>query len=294
MEQAITNGAKPKQSKIISLKNKFRLKRGALVLPYFVLALIFVVTPLFILLVQAFISFDGGFTLSNITRVFTGGGLRLFLRSMYIAGVTTIICLVIAYPVALLLASKKIKVPLFIITLFIVPMLINVVIRTFALREIFLWIERSITRSRGEPFSLHNDFKIIVALCLDYFPFMLLPIYTVLRSQDWTLLEASSDLGASNIRTLTKVTFPLSIPGIISGITMVFMPAISNFAIPLIVIPVGDGSELLYGNRIWFMFGSRATYNQGAAYALFLLAVILVSFVLIAKLTKGKSKGLVF
>jgi len=292
--EAITNGAKQNSGKMNSLKNKLRLKRGALVIPYFVLALIFIVTPLFIVLVQAFISFDGGFTMNNITRVFTGGGLRLFFRSMYIAGVTTIICLVIAYPVALLLASKKIKVPLIIIILFIVPMLINVVIRTFALREIFLWIERSIAQSRGESFSLPNDFKIIVALCLDYFPFMLLPIYTVLRTQDWTLLEASSDLGASNIKTLAKVTFPLSIPGIISGITMVFMPAISNFAIPLIVLPVIDGSELLYGNRIEFMFRSRATYNQGAAYSLFLLAVILISFVLIAKLTRGKSKGIAF
>ena len=170
-------------------------------------------------------------------------------------------------------------------------MLINVVLRTFALREIFMWIERTIAERRQEVFSLGDDFKIVTALVMDYFPFMLLPIYTVLRTQDKSLQEAASDLGASKVGVFFRVILPLSVAGIISGVMMVFLPAISNFAIPQIVLRVVGAESQLLGDMIWRQFGTSATYNMGAAYGLILLLIVVVSVTIITKFTKGKAKG---
>ncbi|MCL2861448.1 MAG: ABC transporter permease [Firmicutes bacterium] len=265
--------------------------RGVFILPYLILAILFIIVPLVFLFIQAFISFEGGFTFNNFLSFSEMGGWSLLWRSIRIAGITTLICLVIAYPVALILSSKEMKVPLIVIMFFIVPMLINVVLRTFALREIFMWIERAVRESRGEVFNLSDDFKIITALILDYFPFMLLPIYTILRTQDKSLQEAAADLGASKIRVFLKVVLPLSVAGIISGIMMVFLPAISNFAIPYIVMEFFNAESQLLGNLIWHQFSSRTTYNVGAAYGLILLLLVATSVAIITKFTKGKAKG---
>jgi len=273
------------------LRKIFRFQRGYFVLPYLFLAAIFIIVPLIILFVQAFMSFEGDFTFDNFRSFSEVGGWSLLWRSVQIAGLTTLICLLIAYPVALILSSKNLKVPIIIIMFFIVPMLINVVLRTFALREIFIWIERLVRESRGEIFHLSDNFKIVTALILDYFPFMLLPIYTILRTQDRSLSEAASDLGASKLRVFIKIVLPLSLSGIISGIMMVFLPAISNFAVPYVVMEFFNADYQLLGNLIWDQFSSRATYNVGAAYGLILLLLVATSVAIITKFTKGKAKG---
>ncbi|MBO6248025.1 MAG: ABC transporter permease [Bacteroidales bacterium] len=235
-------------------------KRSSWALPYFIFLVLFVVLPLLLIALYAIRDGSGGFTLSNITRFFTDSdALSTFAVSIEVAVENTLICLLLGYPAAWILANKDLNKSAVTAILFILPMWINALMRTLATAELF--------NSLG--FTLGKG-TLIFGMVYDYLPFMIYPIYNVLLKMDKSYGEAAADLGATPSEVFRKVTLPLSMPGIFSGILMVFMPTVSTFAI----------SEFLTNNKIK-LFGTiiqeninSSMWNYGAALSLIMLVII--------------------
>ena len=221
---------------------------------------IFVVLPLVLVLVYAFQDGNGHFTLSNITKFFSDSdALSTFAVSIEVAIENTLICILLGYPAAWILANKDLNRSAVTIVLFILPMWINALMRTLATAELFNML--GITLGKG---------TLLFGMVYDYLPFMIYPIYNVLNKMDKSYAEAAQDLGATPWEVFWKVTVPLSMPGVTSGILMVFMPTVSTFAI----------SEFLTNNKIK-LFGTiiqeninSSMWNYGAALALIMLVII--------------------
>jgi len=235
-------------------------KRSTWVIPYFIFLVLFVVLPLVLIAVYAFQDGYGSFTLSNVFAFFTDPKIvNSFLVSLEVALENTIICILIGYPVAYILANKSLNKSAVTAVLFILPMWINALMRTMATAEIFSWL--GIGLGKG---------TLLFGMAYDYLPFMIYPIYNQLNKMDPSYSEAAQDLGAKPSEVFLKVTLPLSMPGVVSGIMMVFMPTVSTFAV----------SEILTNNTIQ-LFGSviqeqfyNMMWNQGAALALVMLILI--------------------
>ncbi len=243
---------------------KFSFKRKYFAFPYAFLCVVFVVVPLILMLYFAFTDFEGAFTFDNFACFFTEKETQNVLwRSIGIAALATIICFALAYPLAYVLSRAPFNRIAVLVVLFVTPMWINSLLRIYAIRTVF----ELIGISRG-------TFAVILGLVYDFFPFMLLPIYTILSNMDKSYLEASSDLGASPIGSFFKVTFPLSMPGVVSGILMVFMPAVSTIGITEML---GDKDVYLFGNLINDYLGEFYTWNIGAAYSFIMLILIALS-----------------
>ncbi len=259
-------------------KRKIRgVKRTAFAMPYLALSVIFVVVPLFIMLYYAFTDLDGGFTLDNFAHFFSRPNIMAVMgKSFLVALLTTVVCFLLAYPLALALSSTALNKKFILVMLFIMPMWINSLLRTYAMKIVL------------HILSVSNAWTAVtVGLVYDFFPFMLLPLYSALSGMDKSLIEASQDLGASPVKTLFKVKLPLSLPGIVSGVLMVFMPTVSTFAISDIL---GDTSTYLFGNVIDQWFRNSGGWHIGSAYSFILLALIAVTVVIANKLTKGKKE----
>ena len=243
---------------------KISFKRKYFAFPYAFLCIVFVVVPLAILLYFAFTDFEGAFTFSNFACFFTESDTQNVLwRSIGMAALATLICFVLAYPLAYILASSPFKKIAILVVLFITPMWINSLLRIYAIRTLF----EMIGLSRG-------GFAVVIGLVYDFFPFMLMPIYTSLANMDKSYLEASYDLGASPIKSFFSVTFPLSLSGVVSGILMVFMPAVSTIGITEML---GNKDIYLFGNLINDYLGEFYTWNIGAAYSFIMLILIALS-----------------
>ncbi len=249
-----------------------------LVYPYLVWAFIIIVLPMVIILFYAFTT-DGNsvinvkFTFDNFVRFFSDPiFLNVLLRSIEIALVTTLICILIAYPAAYFIASLKNgqSMAVLLVTL---PQLINMLVRTYAWRGILL-------NTNFSP-----KLKIYIGMVYNFLPFMILQIYTSLSKMDKSLIVAAKDLGCDNKKAFLKVTLPLSIPGVISGITLVFLPAVSSFFIPKLL---GGGSYVLVGNLIENYFITTGDWNFGAAISLVMTIVILISMYFTRKLDYDK------
>ncbi|MBQ6286116.1 MAG: ABC transporter permease [Bacteroidales bacterium] len=242
-------------------------KRSNWAIPYFIFLVLFVVLPLVLIVVYALQDGNGGFTLSNITRFFTDSdALSTFAVSVEVAIENTVICLLLGYPAAYILADKNLNKSAVTVILFILPMWINALMRTLATAELFNVF--GFTLGKG---------TLLFGMVYDYLPFMIYPIYNVLLKMDKSYAEAASDLGATPVQVFTKVTLPLSIPGISSGILMVFMPTVSTFAI----------SEFLTNNKIK-LFGTiiqeninSSMWNYGAALSLIMLVIIGLTTILL-------------
>ena len=217
-------------------KTKPHFSRKLLAIPYALFLIVFVVIPLFIVLYYAFTDNSGHFTLKYIRLFFneSGEGLKGFLhsynfktivRSLFISFMSTIICLLIAYPVAYAIAHSKIKNKSTLLLLFIVPMWVNFVLRINALKEFFVWIG---TYNKSDAWNVTNT---IIGMVYDFLPFMILPIYTTIIKIDKSYLEAAKDLGATPAKAFVKVTLPLSKAGIMSGVSMVFLPSMTNYVV---------------------------------------------------------------
>lgn len=254
---------------------KLSFKRKYFAFPYAFLCVLFVVVPLGIMFYFALTDFEGTFTLSNFKYFFTESDTQNVLwRSIGIAGLATVICLLLAYPLAYLLASSPFNKIAILVVLFITPMWINSLLRIYAIRTLFEMIH--VSRGVG---------AVIIGLVYDFFPFMLLPIYTTLSNMDKSYLEASYDLGASPLRSFVKVTVPLSMPGVVSGILMVFMPAVSTIGITEML---GNKDVYLFGNLINDYLGEFYTWNIGAAYSFIMLVLIAVSMLISNLASKGE------
>ena len=234
-----------------------------LCLPYGVFLICFVLAPLVVIIYYALTNGEGRFTLENLTGFFenpkTTGTL---LYSFGIAVVTTSVCLLLAYPIAYILARGKMKHKSVVLMLFIMPMWINFTLRITALKEILTVIEGNL--------SFHPFLNTVIGMTYDFLPFMILPIYTTLLKLDKSLLEAS-DLGADSVRTFFQVTLPLSVPGIISGIFMVFLPSMTNY----VVLDMLYNSTYIMGSLIGAYFAAY-DWHGGSMIALVLLVIILV------------------
>lgn len=261
-------------------KRKIRgIKRSAFALPYLALSIVFVVVPLFIMIIYAFTDgFDGGVTGANFVHFFSRPNIMAVMgKSFLVAFLTTVICLILAYPLALALSSSALNKKFILVMLFVLPMWINSLLRTYAVKIVLYMLEIS-----------NAWVSVTIGMVYDFFPFMLLPLYSVLSGMDRSLIEASQDLGASPIKTLFKVQIPLSLPGIVSGVLMVFMPTVSTFAISDVL---GDTSTYMFGNIINYWFSSSGGgWNIGSAYSLILLVLIAVTVFVANKITKGKTE----
>ena len=240
--------------------------RKQLCIPYGLFLALFVVLPLVLIVFYSFTDKDGGFSVENFVRFFTSATtLTTVIISVAIALVTTFICILLAYPVAYILANSNLNKGGTLLMLFIMPMWINFVLRAMAMKDLLTIIG---------VFEFNNYVNVIIGMVYDYMPFMVLPIYTVLSKMDKSYIEASKDLGASSFKTFTKVTFPLSMPGIASGITMVFMPTMTCYVIS---DTFGNGLITIVGKLIDEQFTTFQNWNLGSAMAMVLLVIMLVS-----------------
>ena len=213
-----------------------RFSRKLLAIPYGLFLGIFVVIPLLIIIYYAFTNDEGRFTTEYVKVFFNEDGkgfwaffksynFKTIMQSLFISVMSTIVCLLIAYPVAYIIAKSKLKNKSALLLLFIVPMWVNFVLRINALKELLVWIG-IFNKSNG-----WNIFNTILGMVYDFLPFMILPIYTTIIKIDNSYLEAARDLGATGARAFVKVTLPLSKAGIMSGVSMVFLPSMTNYVV---------------------------------------------------------------
>ena len=203
---------------------KLRFNRKQLCIPYAAFLILFVICPLLVVIYYAFTDGTGQFTFDNFVNFFANSNtLGTLLNSIAIAAVTTVVCLVIAYPVAYILARSKFRKKYVLLMLFVLPMWINFTLRITALKEILTAIETNI--------AMYPFLNTVIGMTYDFLPFMILPLYTSLSKLDKSLTEAAEDLGANGFTVFMRVILPLSVPGIISGVTMVLLPSMTNYVV---------------------------------------------------------------
>ena len=252
------------------------MKQKLLSAPYLVWMAIFVIVPLIMVAYFAFFDGEGNFTLEYVSDVAQYS--NIFVRSVWLAALATGICLVLAYPLAYILSKMDTNIQSTMIMIVILPMWMNFLLRTYAWMTL-LGNEGIINTVLGYiglgPFKMLNtQGAVVLGMVYDYIPYMILPIYTVMAKIDKNVLEAANDLGCNGFKTIFKVVLPLSLPGVMSGITMVFVPAISTFIISRML---GGGSNLLIGDLIEMQFlGNSYNPNLGASISLVLMVIILL------------------
>ena len=263
--------------------------------PYIFWSALFIVIPLLIVLFFSFTEPNGDgytFTLSNYTKMLSPEYGNIFLRSIKIALLSTVGCLILGYPVAYIISKMSESRRNLVIMLFILPMWMNFLLRTYAWLPL-LGKNGLINNFLGNfgisPISfLYNDGAVLLGMIYNFIPFMVLPIYTVLSKMDQGLINAASDLGASKSYTFRKVIFPLSLPGVMSGITMVFMPAVSTFVISSLL---GGGQYMLLGNLIEQQYTTMGNWHLGSAISILMMIVILISMAIMNRFGGDANEG---
>ena len=246
--------------------------------PYLLWIALFIVAPMIMILLYAFTRSSTGvitfnFTLDNFARFLTDPTfLKVLWVSLRIAFITTVFCILVGYPAALFIANLPEKRQTLMILLLTLPMWINMLLKTYAWRGILL------------NFDLGSEIKVFIGMVYDFLPYMIIQIHTAIAKMDRELLTAAYDLGANKWKTFLKVTLPLSIPGIISGITLVFLPAVSSFVIPKLL---GGGDYVLIGNLIEIYFLQAGDWNFGSAISLIMALIIIASMWATKKLDKS-------
>jgi len=241
---------------------KLSFSRKSLGIPYLLFLVLFVVAPLLVLFYYGFTNGEGRFTFDNLIHFFTNPNtLGTLCYSLALAFVTTIVCLLLAYPTAYILATSKLKAKSVIVMIFVLPMWINFSLRITALKEVLTWIEGNL--------AYYPFLNSVIGMTYDFLPFMILPIFNTITKLDSALLEAARDLGASEGSAFLKVTLPLSMPGIISGVSMVFLPAMTNY----VVLDMLYNSTYIMGSLIGSYF-SAYNWHGGSMISLILLAII--------------------
>ncbi|NFR87322.1 MULTISPECIES: ABC transporter permease [unclassified Clostridium] len=262
--------------------------------PYFIWSSLFIVIPLIIVLFFSFTtktSSGYSFSLENYNNLFNYQYLYIFKQSILLALESTVACLVIGYPASYIISKMNLSKSNFLIMLFILPMWMNFLLRTYAWVPI-LGKTGLINLLLGKigigPISfLYNDGAVLLGMIYNFLPFMVLPIYTILIKMDQDLINAAHDLGANRFKVFTRVVLPLSMPGIISGITMVFMPAVSTFVISRLL---GGGQYMLIGNVIEQQFTTMGDWNFGSAISILMMIIILIFMRIASKFENDDSK----
>ena len=265
---------KKKNSAVKKADSRSLLQRMAAA-PHIVWMVMFIVAPMLFVVYFAFTD-DNGFTFSNIANLSRYS--NVFVLSIAFALIATVICLIIGYPLAYFMAKSKPKARKILLVLLMLPMWCNLLIRTYALMALLdnggLLNSFLVKIGLNKLHIVGSDFGVILGMVYDFLPYMVLPIFTTICKIDKRYTEAAADLGCSSWQTMTKVVFPLSISGVISGITMVFVPSISTFYISQ---KLGAGKIDLIGDTIERLFQTPTTYNVGAAISLVMMILILIS-----------------
>ncbi len=259
--------------------------------PHIVWAVLFILAPMLFVLYFALTDQDGNFSLSNITSLSQYS--HVFVLSIAFALIATVICLLIGYPLAYFMAKAKPKAQKILLVLIMLPMWCNLLIRTYALMALLDngGLLNSLLESIGLS-KLHivgSNVGVILGMVYDFLPYMVLPIFTVMSKLDKRYLEASADLGCNGFQTMTKVVMPLSVSGVISGITMVFVPSISTFYISQ---KLGAGKIDLIGDTIERLFQNPSTYNVGAAISLIMMILIIISVSIMNRFSDDEEGGI--
>ena len=263
-------------------------KRSLLAVPYVVWMALFVVAPIIMVVIYAFSTADGGFTLDNFTRM--GTYTVIFTRSFKLAIIATFVCLLIGYPLSYIMAKEGPRFQRVVMMLIMLPMWVNFLLRTYSWMSILeknglinqffsaIGLFDLINAVFGTDIQyfhmIGTQGAVVLGMVYNYLPFMILPIYSVIVKLDNSLLEAAWDLGANSTAVFRKVIFPLSLPGILSGVTMVFVPSVSTFAISRLL---GGGTQMLLGDLIEQQFlGGAYNPHLGSAIALVMMLIVIV------------------
>ena len=268
------------------MKNK---ENTLLATPYLVWMCGFIVIPLALVIYYAFTTKAGAFTLENVAQILLWENYKPLVLALLLSLASTVLCFVFAFPLALILRNKKIGKGSFVAFIFILPMWMNSLLRILAWQTL---LERKGVLNEI-LFSLHlprqnlinTPYAIILGMVYDFLPFMILPIYNTLSKIDDNTIDAAYDLGASFFTTLWKVILPLSVPGIVSGVTMVFVPALTTFAISNIL---GGGKIYLIGNVIEQEFTTNSNWNVGSGLSMILMLFIILSMAVLSRYDNGE------
>ena len=266
-----------------------------MVYPYLLWSTVVIAVPMLLILLYAFTS--GGnsvskfmFSFSNFKRFLTDKTfLEVLYRSLRIAIETTVVCVLLGYPAAYIIAKYSEKVKMRWVLIITLPTWINMLVRTYAWTGILQ--EDGVINSFlglfgiGPVAFMYTDFAVILGMVYNFLPFMIIQIYTSLTKMDYSLIEAAGDLGASPRKCFTKVTLPLSMPGVISGITLVFLPSVSSFCIRRML---GGGSYVMVGTIIESQFLTAGDWNFGSAISLIMAIIIMISMYITKKVDKGE------
>ena len=276
------------------MRNKTRKFKRLLAGPYLFWSVSFIIIPLLMIFYYGLTDKDGAFTLLNIANITTPENLKALGLALLLSFVSTVVCLLLAYPLAMILSNMGVNQSSFIVLIFILPMWMNFLLRTLAWQNL---LEKNGVINVILDFLnlpaleiINTPYAIVLGMVYNFLPFMVLPIYNVLAKIDKDVIAAARDLGANNVQTFLRIILPLSVPGIISGITMVFVPALTTFVISDLL---GGSKILLIGNVIEQEFKQGSNWHVGSGLSLVLMIFIIISMALIAKYDKD-GEGTVF
>ena len=260
--------------------------------PHIVWAVLFILAPMLFVLYFAFTDGNGNFTTDNITAM--GQYSHTFILSIAFALIATVVCLLIGYPLAYFMSRTSPRTRKMLMVLIMLPMWCNLLIRTYALMA--LLDNGGLLNSFLESIGMQRlpivgtDFGVILGMIYDFLPYMVLPIFTVMTKLDNRYIEAAHDLGCSNLQTLFRVVVPMTVSGVVSGVTMVFVPSISTFYISQ---KLGAGKIDLVGDTIERLFQNTSTYGVGATMSLIMMVLIIVSVCVMNRFTDNEEGGMV-
>lgn len=260
--------------------------------PYLVWAIIFIVVPLALVIYYAFTDASGNFSFANINEIFKPEILKSLYTSLGYAAIATAISLVLAYPIAYYMSTVSKSAQQTMVLLAMLPMWMNLIIRTYSLMLILEnnGIINKILQFMGLPKAqfINTPGAVILGMIYNFLPYMILPIYSIMTKFDNSILEAASDLGANGFQKFRRIILPMSIPGVVSGITMVFVPCVSTFYISQ---KLGGAKVMLIGDIIERKFQYDNNYNVGAALSLVLMVLILISITFMNRFTNDEDAG---
>ena len=268
------------------------MKRSWYAAPYALWMVMFTVVPLLFVCYFAFTTKSGDFTTANITKIFQYT--PVLMDSLRLALYCTALCLLIGYPAAYFMSSREMSRNKSLAVLILVPMWMNFLLRTYAMMTLFEnnGVINTLLEALGLPRRkmIGTEGAVLVGMVYNFLPFMILPIYTVLKKIDSRVIEAAEDLGANPLRVVTRVVLPLSVPGVVSGVTMVFMPAVTTFAVSRLM---SSGNIYLMGDMIEEYFITMNNRNVGSAMSLVMMILILISIGLLRRVDPdGEGGGL--
>ena len=278
-------------------------KRALFAVPYVGWLALFVVAPIVMVVIYAFSTAGGGFTLENFARM--GTYATVFTRSFWLALLATLICILIGYPLAYFLSKESLMVRKVAMMLIMLPMWMNFLLRTYSwmsilentglLNRLFqsIGLIGLVNRIFGTSYDyfpmINTQGAVVLGMVYNYLPFMILPIYSVIEKMDGSLLEAARDLGANGAGVFRKVILPLSLPGVLSGVTMVFVPAVSTFAISRLL---GGGTQMMLGDLIEQQFlGGAYNPHLGAAISLVMMVIVVVCMTVMNHFGEGEEQA---